>query len=184
MITKIIKKILKFSKFFCIFCLVLTLSKVSITKENKMATNVNLNKTLDLHAMAIKINEIQMNDKFYVLDTYVGDLTGYLANCPLCGGTLGCTGQNVLDGTTTYVDKSYGTVKIVASSSNLPCGSIIQFQTDVFSEKQVAIVLDRGVVGNAIDLLVGSSNEAYSIGRRQITYDILRYGWERNIETS
>ena len=163
-----------------LFFLVMVLTKVSITEENPMTSNVNLNKTLDLHAMAVKINEIQMNDMFYVLDNYVGDLTAYLADCPLCGGTLGCTGQNVLDGTTTYNDSTYGTVRIVASSSNLPCGTIIQFNYPGTNEKQVAIVLDRGVTGNAIDLLVNSSLEASNIGRRQITYDILRYGWERN----
>lgn len=179
MVKKVFNAILKSVKIMAILLMVTMLTKVSITKENQLATNVNLNKTLDLHAMAVKINEIQMNDLYYVLDTYVGDLTAYLADCPLCGGTLGCTGQNVLDGTTTYNDSVYGNVRIVASSSNLPCGSIIQFNNSLSGEKQTAIVLDRGVTGNSIDLLVNNSDEAYQIGRRQITYDILRFGWER-----
>lgn len=181
MIKRILSYMFRTIKVVCIVILVAMLSKVGITKDNRMASNENLNKTLDLHAMAIKINEIQMSDKYYVLDTYVGDLTAYLANCPLCSGTLGCTGQNVLDGTTTYQDNDYGEVRIVASSSNLPCGSVIQFQSSVFAEKQTAIVLDRGVLGNAIDILVNNNGEASQIGRRQIAYDILRFGWERNI---
>ena len=47
-------------------------------------------------------------------------------------------------------------------------------------EKQTAIVLDRGVLGTDIDLL--SPSEEYAskyIGRRKITYDVLRVGWTR-----
>ena len=180
MIRKVILTSNKIVKIIFIFLLVMLLPKVKITKEESIVSNINLNKTVDLHAMALKINEIQMKDRYYVLDSYVGDLTAYLANCPLCGGTLGCTGQNVLDGTTTYNDSLYGNVNIVASSSNLPCGTIIQFYYPGTAEKRTAIVLDRGVVGNAIDLLVNNHEVAVNIGRRQISYDILRYGWERN----
>ena len=105
-------------------------------------------------------------------------LTGYAANCPLCGGTLGCTGQNVLDGTTTYQDKDYGTVKIVASSKSLPCGSIVNFSLN--NENITAIVLDRGVTGTALDLLVESEAYALSnVGRKNISYQILRFGYNR-----
>lgn len=179
MAKKLLKKVGKYAKIIILTSFVCMLTKVNIVKENAMVSNTNLNKTLDLTAMAIKIEEIQMNDKYYVLDTYTGDMTAYLANCPLCGGTLGCTGQNVLDGTTTYNDNDYGVVNIVASSSNLPCGTIIQYYDTLSSSKKTAIVLDRGVTGNAIDLLVNDSNYAYQIGRRQITYDILRFGYER-----
>ena len=105
-------------------------------------------------------------------------MTAYVADCPLCGGTLGCTGQNVLDGTTTYNDNQYGTVRIMASSTSLSCGSIVQYNYN--NEKITAIVLDRGVTGTNLDLLVSSENEAYSIGRRNITYDVLRFGWSRS----
>lgn len=127
--------------------------------------------------MALKIDEINHNDLYYPLDTYNGVLTGYAANCPLCGGTLGCTGQNVLDGTTTYQDKDYGTVKIVASSKSLPCGSIVNFSLN--NENITAIVLDRGVTGTALDLLVESESYALSnVGRKNISYQILRFGYK------
>ena len=182
MVKKLLNRLGKSTKMIMVIILVCMLTKVNITRENAIVSNTSLNKTLDLTAMAIKIEEIQMNDKYYVLDTFTGDMTAYMADCPLCGGTLGCTGQNVLDGTTTYNDEIYGVVNIVASSSNLACGSIIQYNDVITGDRKTAIVLDRGVTGNAIDLLVNNSEYAYQIGRRQITYDILRFGWERVIE--
>ena len=108
-------------------------------------------------------------------------MTGYGANCPLCSGKLGCTGQDVTDGTTIYNDADYGEVRIVASSKNLKCGSIVTFDAGYVSDKKVvAIVLDRGVLGTDLDLLV--ENEDYAlknIGRHKINYDVLRNGWER-----
>ncbi len=78
------------------------------------------------------------------------------------------------------MDKDYGKVYIVASSKNLPCGSIVSFNSKRISDdKVIAIVLDRGVLGNALDFLTPS--EAYAakyIGRSSITYDVLRSGWE------
>ena len=52
--------------------------------------------------------------------------------------------------------------------------------TNLSKEKITAIVLDRGVLGNDLDLLVES--EAYAlknVGRHKLTYDVLRFGWER-----
>ena len=87
---------------------------------------------------------------------------------------------NAKDGTTTYKDYEYGEVKIVASSRNLACGSIVRFNSSRVGEgEQFAIVLDRGVGGYALDLLTPSEDYASRyIGRSQITYDVLRSGWE------
>lgn len=170
-----------FSRFFKILIILIAIfgiNKINVEKDNGIVFNDNNNKVLDLTAMAVKMEEIRMQDLYYPLDTYVGNLTGYVADCPLCGGTLGCTGQNVLDGTTTYNDSQYGTVRIMASSTSLKCGSIVTYTFN--NEKVTAIVLDRGVTGTNLDLLVGTENEAYSIGRRNITYDVLRFGWSRS----
>ncbi len=112
---------------------------------------------------------------------YSGDLTGYAADCPACNGTLACKPKyNVYkNGVLTYPDESYGNVRIVASSKNLKCGSIIRFSSKAISNEPVtAIVLDRGVLGTDIDLLTPTEAYAYKyVGRRKITYEVLRYGW-------
>ena len=177
---KFLKRFFISTKFLLIIVLILSCGTISIPSKETKNSNNNLNKILDLHAMAVKYEEIIKNDLYTPLDTYNGVLTGYAANCPLCGGTLGCNGQNVLDGTTTYEDNQYGTVHIVASSSNLACGSIVQFSDPTSNEKITAIVLDRGVLGTALDLLVESEEYALSnIGRRNISYNILRFGYTR-----
>lgn len=116
-----------------------------------------------------------------ILSTYVGDLTGYAADCPACYGTLGCLPSYKVyrNGVLTYQDRVYGEVRIVASSKKIPCGSIIKFETArVQSGVIYAIVLDRGVYNYDIDLLVQSEAFAYQyIGRSKIKYDVLRYGW-------
>ena len=172
------KHIFKCFKLFVIIALMCSVTKVNVEKDNKVVYNDNSNKVLDLTAMAIKMEEIRMNDLYYPKDTYVGYLTGYVANCPLCGGTLGCTGQNVLDGTTNYNDSEYGNVRIMASSTSLACGSIVSYTYN--GEKITSIVLDRGVTGTNLDLLVREESEAFGIGKKYISYDVLRYGWSRS----
>ena len=153
-------------------------SSVSTAKKESKIDNESINKNIDLIAKAKKEEEFIQNDIYTPIDYFNGFLTGYAANCPLCGGTLGCTGQNVLDGTTTYQDKDYGNVKIVASSKSLPCGSIVNFSLN--NENITAIVLDRGVTGTALDLLVESEAYALSnVGRKNISYQILRFGYNR-----
>ena len=172
------KKIGKLIKFLIIVLAIFIVNKIDAPKDKGVVLNDNSNKVLDLTAMAIKLEEIRMKDLYYPLDTYVGYLTGYVADCPLCGGTLGCTGQNVLaNRITTYTDNQYGTVDIMASSTSLACGSIVQYELN--GEKRTAIVLDRGVVGTNLDLLVDNLDKAYGIGKKYITYDILRFGWSR-----
>ena len=108
-----------------------------------------------------------------------GSMTGYSADCPLCGGRLACTQYDVYrNGVVTFPDGTYGDVRIVASSRNLPCGSIVAINSSLTSSPMLAIVLDRGVGGNNLDLLVASEAEAYNnIGRKSVTYSVLRNGW-------
>lgn len=150
--------------------------------EETKVENINLNKTLDLEAMTATVAQLDYRDIYGVDATYTGSLTGYSAHCEKCGGHLGCTGQDVKDGTLYYEDETYGKVRIVASSKKLECGSIITFSsTRVPNGEIVAIVLDRGVSGNNIDLLTESEEYAKNnIGRSTITYDVLRTGWSGN----
>lgn len=171
----------KTTKLLLFILAVFTMTKVNVVSQNEKLSNENLNKTLDLTAMAFKLNEIQLADRYYPLDTFTGDVTGYVADCPLCTGYLACNNQYVADGTTIYHDNEYGDVMIVASSSNLPCGSIVTFDAGFYTDKKiVAIVLDRGVLGTDLDLLVASESIArQNIGRHKLSYDVLRFGWER-----
>ena len=174
-----IQKCDKIVRIFVIVVLVVFVQSGSNTPEIKVE-NANLNKTLNLTAMAMKVQEDIKNDIYAVKDTYVGDLTGYAADCPLCTGKLACMPSlDVLNGNVNYTDSTYGSVRIVASSRNLACGTIVRFSSSRISDEPViAIVLDRGVVGKSLDLLTVSEDYARKyIGRQEITYDVLRQGW-------
>ena len=110
-----------------------------------------------------------------------GVLTGYGADCPKCGGTLACKSSYKVknNGVVTYPDNTYGNIRIVASSKKLKCGSVVRFNLPKVSNEPIyAIVLDRGVIGNNLDLLMASESEANKkIGRNNITYEVIRTGW-------
>lgn len=162
-----------------VIALVAFISSSTTVLETKVS-NANENKTVNLSTMALKVIENEENNLYSAKDTYTGDLTGYVYNCPLCNGTLACkSSYNIKDGTDTYPDSEYGSVRIVASSKNLSCGTIIRFNSERISDEPiVAIVLDRGVIGNDLDLLAPNTDYALKyIGRSSITYDVLRDGW-------
>lgn len=149
--------------------------KIFLQAENETVTN-----TVDLNMMAMKLQEDIRNDIYSAKDTYVGHLTGYTADCPLCTGHLAClSNYDVLHGEEYYQDKTYGKVRIVASSKNLSCGTIVRFNKKSISDEPIiAIVLDRGVLGTALDLLTNSNEYANTyIGRSTIEYDVLRESW-------
>lgn len=177
-----IRRCKSFIEVFILVVIVVLVSSSNSTNSFNVE-NSSYNRSIDLATMALKLQDDIKNDLYSAKDTYTGDLTGYTADCPLCSGKLACLpNYYVLDGTDTYEDINYGTVKIVASSKNLPCGSIIRFNKASVSDTEIiAIVLDRGVLGNDIDLL--SSTEEYAVsyvGRSSITYDVLRKGWSLN----
>lgn len=176
---QILKTIKKISQVTLLLLLVIFVESSNNIKETKVL-NDNYNKSIDLATMAMKLKEDIANDLYSAKDTFTGDLTSYLPTCPLCSGKLACLPKyNVLDGTETYNDISYGNVKIVASSKNLPCGSIIRLnQSKLSSDPVLAIVLDRGVLGNDLDLLTSNEAYAYQVGRSTVTYDVLRNGWK------
>ena len=140
-------------------------------KKENIVENVSYSVNLMLED---NLEHKEMIEEVVSYETHTGDLTGYSADCPACNGTLACMPKyNVYkNGVTTFSDKEYGNVNIVATSKKVPCGSIIKYND------KYAIVLDRGVLGYDVDLLVES--EAYAIqhvGRSEITYEIIRSGW-------
>lgn len=177
---KITRKIRIITQCFVLFFFIF-IANVSTTKEMTKVSNDASNRVINLSTMALKLENDIKNDLYSAKDTFTGDITGYGADCALCSGNLACSKYYVKDGTTTYPDSVYGNVRIVASSKNLPCGSIVRFDLNkVSSEPIVAIVLDRGVLGNDLDLLMSSEAEANStVGRNTSSYDVLRFGWTR-----
>ena len=133
------------------------------TFERKSPTNIMI-KTPDNRTIDMSIGEKTIS--------YTGGLRG-VARVPW--------EYMELDGTIYYNDADYGEVRIVASSSNLKCGSIVQFNLDTVSNKPItAIVLDRGVTGTNLDLLMESEDAAIRyVGGRLISYSVLRNGYNR-----
>lgn len=158
---------------FVIFYVIEGKKKTEAVVES-LSYGVNVIVKQELNSEKEEVEEIIVEEPVVQYEQHTGDLTGYSADCPACNGTLACMPKyNVYkNGVTTYSDKEYGDVKIVASSKKVPCGSIIKYND------KYAIVLDRGVLGYDLDLLVES--EAYAIkyvGRSEITYEIIRSGW-------
>jgi len=197
-----IRRGIKICKFIIIFGLIIGSLRFTNSYSNRNITeDFNFNKSLGLTAMADKneeakpepvVNKVEQKEETTtntkkvestttISNTIRGQLTGYIANCPACSGKLACkSNYNVSgNGVVTYPDSTYGTVRIVASSKNLPCGSIVKFKLSTVSSEDIyAIVLDRGVLGNDLDLLMATNNEALTkVGRRNISYEVLRTGW-------
>lgn len=147
------------------------------------ALNSNLTKNVSKDVIQASQDELYKEGIYNPLYTFNGDLTGYAGDCALCSGYLACPPRtNVLKEGIYYKDKTYGTVRIAASSKLHPCGTIIRFKSKKFgSEPVIAIILDRGVGGNDIDLLTESEEFALkNVGRiKSQEFEVLREGWIR-----
>ena len=112
---------------------------------------------------------------------FSGIMTGYGPDCVGCGGKTGCPPrQDVRNGNIYFEDQEYGKIRIVATDSRIPCGSIIKIRNSNVAKEITAIALDRGgaIKENKMDLLVVS--ESYSsekIGKQKVEYEIVRWGW-------
>ncbi len=173
-----------FSLFFMSFLLCKTdaIEKKYISIENNNIAKYIEEENIDAKQVEMFKDEYDTISLYIADYTFVGELTGYVADCPLCSGYLACPPRtNALESGIYFEDNDYGTVRIVASSSNYSCGTILRFQTDkIQSEPIIAIVLDRGVYGNNIDLLTDSEDFAINnIGRiKNLNFEVLRTGWK------
>lgn len=176
-------RIFMFIEVIIISTLIFLLSKSSFEKNSlSVALNDNIDKIVDKEIIQASQDYLYKEGIFNPIYTFTGELTGYVGDCPLCTGYLACPPRtNVLKEGIYYNDKTYGTVRIVASSKNYPCGTILKFDVNKLSdEPMIAIVLDRGVSGNVIDLLTDSTDKAIKkIGRvRNLEFEVLREGWK------
>lgn len=112
-----------------------------------------------------------------ILDKFIGELTGYGPDCQKCSG-ITASGHDARNGNIYYYDKDYGQIRIVASSEKYKLGTILRINSKrISSEPFYAIILDRGVSGNVIDLLFATQEEARFVGRQKnLTFEIMRIG--------
>ena len=117
------------------------------------------------------------------LDTYFGTITAYGPDCVGCSG-ITASGYKVAENvggvitstTTTYTDPTYGELRVLASATAFPFGTVMRISGDRIDGYIMGIVLDRGgAMNNAwgdgevlIDLLFATehSSEVYEFGRQ------------------
>ena len=136
--------------------------------------NSNLNLSTDLTLMALKVEKDIQNDIYSAKETYEGDLTGYGADCPLCGGHLACMPSlDVLHGNVTYNDSTYGLVNIVKANSSYLCNSILEFNVD--GEEIYGIILEKDD-NQSKDIFEIITTNKVDNSVKEISYTIERYG--------
>ena len=111
---------------------------------------------------------------------FQGTMTGYGPDCVGCTGKVYCPPRNdVRNGNIYFNDNEYGKVRIVAADHSIPCGTMVKVTGGKLSETMTAIVLDRGGVikGTLMDLLMESEHSSNAVGRQNVTYEIVRWGW-------
>lgn len=176
------KKSLIYVRIFILITIILFLNNNTLSyAEIHKVFNNNLTKTLEVSIIEDKQNEMYIEELLTPVSEFNGQLTAYTGDCPKCTGRLGCNYKiNILESGIYFEDNEYGTVRIVASSKNYPCGTIIKFNINKLDEEIIAIIMDRGVSGNSIDLLTDNRDYAINnIGRiKNQNFEILRLGWK------
>lgn len=176
----------KWLTYFRIFSLLLFAFLITTSEMKRTSITVVKNDILD-KSIKYEIISNQQEESYKLAlyqpeSSFVGSLTGYAGDCPLCSGVVACKPRiNVLEKGIFFDDKEYGTIRMVASSKRYPCGTILRFNAkNVSSEPIIAVVMDRGVGGNNIDLLMNTEDEARKkVGRiKNLEFEILRLGWQ------
>lgn len=140
-------------------------SRKSVTNETTKNTTSSSNNTQSPqkqinNSTQKKTQTVQSSSKTY-------QITHYTSGCNGCTGVT-ASGYSVRN--TIY----YNGMRIVAADPSIPLGTILKV-TYSSGYSFTAIVLDRGgaIKGNILDVLVGSKEEAYRLGRTSATVSIL-----------
>lgn len=121
-----------------------------------------------------------LSEEREVLQTVVGNLTGYGPDCVGCGGRTS-TGHNLYD-SIYYEDSEFGTVRILAADPSFPFYSIIRVSNVPTMDDFIGIVLDRGGNvgfgrGTLFDLAFESERSPNLVPlTRNVTFELLRSG--------
>lgn len=148
----------------------------SVIKEFIDVSSTTTTKTTKTTKKVVKTTKKTITKKTTIhKETHNGyKLTHYGWDCKGCSGNT-AAGYNVKH-TIYYNDSSYGKVRIVAMK-NIPLYSIIKIKNYKLGGDITAIVLDRGVGSNVIDLLVESEKKSSQLGiQKGVQIEILRKG--------
>jgi 3D (Asp-Asp-Asp) domain-containing protein len=177
------KKWLTYLRLFSLIFFVMAIGTAEMKRTSiAVVKNDLLDKSISYEIIVNQQEEAYKTSLYETKSVFNGDLTGYAGDCPLCSGVVACKPRiNVLEKGIFFNDVEYGTIRMVASSKRYPCGTILRFNADrVSSEPIIAVVMDRGVGGNNIDLLMDNEDEARrKVGRiKNLEFQVLRLGWK------
>ena len=125
-------------------------------------------------------NVTPLTEEREVLQTVIGNLTGYGPDCVGCGGKTS-TGFD-LNASIYYEDSEFGTVRILAADPSFPFYSIIRVSNVPTMDDFIGIVLDRGGNvgfgrGTLFDLAFESESSPNLVPlTRNVTFELLRSG--------
>ena len=136
------KKWLVIMRVFVLFSLMLLLGTTVLdTSYNMNIDNANLNKSLEVAVIEENHENLYVAELYDTESTFIGDLTAYVGDCPLCSGILACHPRtNVLESGIYFEDSEYGKVRIVATSSKYSCGTILRFNVDKIGEEPIIAI--------------------------------------------
>lgn len=184
----------------CIFILLMTIYAVTIldvVTSRNYANNENMEKVLSSAVLYKEIKKIEPvigstltttnsynpidTTGFNVLSREIGNISHFGPDCQGCGIGYVATGDYVGSGRINYIDKTFGTVRIVAADKKYPLGSILRL---TYKDRVIiTIVLDRGGgIGDGrkyqIDLLAESEAHSSNLGVMYgATIEALRLGY-------
>lgn len=135
----------------------------------------------NLVVMEKKIEVSGLKKSFEVLTTYEGTMTAYGADCYGCSG-ITASGHDLRNNNIYFEDEKFGTLRVLAADRIIPFGTIVRVTgVKIYEEPFLGIVLDRGylIKGNLMDLAFGFQDDpdVKSVGRSNVVYEVLRYGW-------
>lgn len=156
-------------------------SSASVRTNIRVVKNDTMDKAISYNTIVEAQETLHQKSLYTPEGSFIGQLTGYAGDCPACSGVVACKPRiNVLEKGIYFDDSEYGKIRMVASSKNYPCGTILRFYNKKIQEDPIiAVVMDRGVSGNVIDLLMDNASDARKyVGRiKNLNFDILRLGW-------
>ena len=153
------------------------LEDISSSEEKKEEEKVVVEEAPVVEEKPVEVSPVSENS---AIETYVGTLTGYGADCYGCSGYTS-SGHN-LNESMYYNDSEYGTVRILAADKQFPFYSIFRVSNVPGMEPFIGIVLDRGGNvgfgrGTLFDLAYSNESDPNLIHlTNNVTFELLRSG--------